>query len=467
MSTDRTPRRAARLRSARRRFIVAFAAVVGALAVLAGAGAAVSLGQGPRLSDVQVDPAAATEIAGGRAILTANQALAEIDPAQVVVEPEAAHTVEAAGRAVGVRFTAPLDADTEYRISVEGVRGVGGGPASTLETRFRTPPAEVLILERSETGDDTIYRSGLDGDRVAVLTHPEIDDFRATSDAIVVSVREDGRARLIVTDRDGRNARDVALPGEGMLASLQVSERGGTIGYTYTDLDAATGRQSVLHLSSLRDPGADPVPVEVGEEAPSVDRWRFVPDSSALLMIDFDGELILVEPDGAAPAFLGTALTIDAVTRGTYTAIVERIDAGLVTLDLATGEETPIPQADPEPGTLGYVVPLPDGDSVRRYAVLGEDGLPVGASVVNVSADGETRELLEVAAPDVVQQVCVSPSGQYAAVLVAPDLISNPYDMAAQPLPRTLETRIVEVDSGEPVGTLPGFDISWCQVGPW
>jgi hypothetical protein len=467
MSTDRTPRRAARLRSARRRFAAAFAAVVAALAVLAGAGAAVSLSQGPRVSDAQVDPAAAIEVAGARAILTANQALAPIDPAQVVVEPEAAHTVEAAGRAVGVRFTAPLDADTEYRVSVEGVRGVGGGPAATLETTFRTPPAEVLILERSEDGDDTIYRAGLDGERVAVVSHPEIDDFRATSDAIVVSVREGGRARLIVTDRDGGNPRDVALPGDGIIASLQVSERGGTIGYTYTDLDAATGMQSVLHLSSLRDPGADAVPVEVGDEAPSVDRWRFVPDSSALLMIDFDGELILVEPDGADPAFLGTAVTIDAVTRGTYTAVVERIDAGLVTLDLATGEETPITEADPEPGTLGFIAPLPDGDSVRRYAVLGDDGLPAAASIAHVTAEGQARELLHVAAPDVVQQVCVSPSGQYVAVLVAPDLIDNPYDMAAQPMPRTLETRIVEVDSGEPVGALRGFDISWCQVGPW
>lgn len=468
MSTE--SRRAARARAGRRRFALAFAAVVGTLAVLVGGGGAVSLLQGPRLSAVEVDPAAAIDVAGSRVILTANQALAEIDPAQVTVEPAAAHTVEAAGRGIGIRFTAPLDAETDYRIRVEGVRGIGGGPIATFETSFTTPPAQVLMLVRSEQGDDTISREGLDGERVAVLTHPDIDDFRATSDAIVVSVREDGRARLIVTDRDGANAREVTLPGDGIVTSLQASQRGGMIGYTYSDLPDASGAmglQSVLHLSSLRDPSAAPVPVEVGGEAPSVDRWRFVPDSSALLMIDFDGELILVEPDGGEPAFLGTALTIDAVTRGTYTAIVERIDAGVVSLDLATGEEQPIVEPDAAPGQLAFVAPLPDGSTVRRYTLLGDDGLPAGAAVAHVTAEGEARVLGEVMAPDVLQQVCVSPSGQYAAALVAPDLVDNPYDSAAQPLPRTLETRIIDVGTGEEVATLDGFDISWCAVGPW
>ncbi|OCG73496.1 hypothetical protein [Microbacterium sediminis] len=468
MSTD--SRRATRLRSGRRRFAVAFVAVVGALAVLVGGGSAVSLLQGPRLSDAQVDPAAAIDVAGSRVILTANQALAEIDPSQVTVEPAAAHTVEAAGRGIGIRFTAPLDAETEYRVRVADVRGIGGGPATTLETSFVTPVAQVLMLERSEQGDDTIYRESLDGERVAVLSHPEIDDFRATSDAIVVSVREDGHARLIVTDRDGSDPRDVTLPGDGIVTSLQVSERGGTIGYTYSDIPDANGdagMQSVLHLSSLRDPSAEPTPIEVGGEAPSVDRWRFVPDSSALLMIDFDGELILVEPDGAEPAFLGNALTIDAVTRGTYTAIVERIDAGVVSLDLATGEEQPIVEPDPSPGQLAFVAPLPDGDTVRRYTLLGDDGLPTGAAIAHVTADGEARTLTEVSAPDVLQQVCVSPSGQYAAAVVAPNLVGNPYDSGAQPVPQTLETRIVEVATGDEVATFDGFDISWCAVGPW
>lgn len=470
MSTDRRSRRDARARTARRRFTVAFAAVVGALALLVGAGAVVSLTQGPRISEVQVDPRAATEAAGSRVILTANQALAAIDPSQVRIEPEAAHTVDAAGRDIGIRFTAPLDDDTDYRIRIDGVRSLGGGPAATLETSFRTPPAEFLMLERDPEGDDTIFRTGLDGDRDAVATHPEIDDFRATSDALVISVREDGRARLIVTGRDGSNPRDVALPGDGMLTSLQVSERAGRIGYVYSDLPDASGQmgvQSVLYLSSLRDPEAAPEPVEVGGEAPSVDRWRFVPDATALLMIDFDGELTLVEPEGGEPGYLGNALTIDAVTRGTYTAIVERIDAGLVSLDLATGEETPIAEPDPSPGQLGFVAPLPDGSSVRQYAVLGPDGLPDAAAVVHVSAEGEASELTRVAAPDVMQQLCVSPSGRYAAVLVAPDLVDNPYDSATQPLPERLETRIVEIGSGEQVATLQGFGISWCAVGPW
>ncbi len=136
-------------------------------------------------------------------------------------------------------------------------------------------------------------------------------------------------------------------------------------------------------------------------------------------------------------------------------------------LDLATGEETPIAEPDPSPEQLGFVAPLPDGSSVRQYAVLGPDGLPDAAAVVHVSAEGEASELTRVAAPDVMQQLCVSPSGRYAAVLVAPDLVDNPYDSATQPLPERLETRIVEIGSGEQVATLQGFGISWCAVGPW
>ncbi|MER7797522.1 hypothetical protein [Microbacterium sp. NPDC096154] len=475
MSTDvsRVRDRRGRDRASLRRFAVALLGVLAGLAVLGGAGAAVSLAQGPRVSEVQVDPAVAVEVAGSRVILTANQALSQIDPDQVTVTPSAPFTLDAVGRSVGVRFTVPLDDDTEYTVRVEGAQSVGGGPAATLEATFRTPPAEVFLLQRDPQGDDTIFRSTLDGENaVPVYAHPVIEDFRATSTRLVVATSEGDVSALHVMDRDGSDVQDVALPGEGIVQSLQVSQRGDLVGYTYSD-PGGQGYASVLFTSRLREPSAEPKPIEVGGEAVSVDRWRFVPDSSSLLMIDFAGELILTDPTSDAdPTLFGGALTIDAIARGTYTAIVERVEQGIRQIDLTTGEESALVEPDRDLGVPGAVVPVPEGaegraGTVRRFQEMIDAATPGRQVLAHVAEDGATRELFEVGPQDALLQACVSPSGRYVAALVAPDIIDNPYDLGTQPVPRELETHIVETDTGEAVSVLQGFDISWCTTGPW
>ena len=461
-------------RTRSRRFVGAMLAVVGVLAVLAAAGAGASLVQGPRVSSVQVDPAAAVESSGSRVVLTSNQALAEIDPSQVTVTPETPFTVDAAGRMVGVRFTVPLDDDTEYTVTIDGAESIGGGAASTLETSFTTPAAEIFVLQRDADGDDTIFRSDLSGSTaVPVYTAGVIDDFRATSTRLVVSVREDDASALYVADRDGGNVQELTLPGEGTVTGLQVSDQGDLVGYTYTDLDVSEteGRASVLFTASLREPDADPAPMSVGDEEPSIASWRFVPDSSALLFVDFEGDLILydAQAESPEPALLGTALSIDAVTRGTYTAFVERIDSeGGIQLDLTTGEETELVAPSEDLGQAGRVLPVPGGGTIREFVRYAADGLPEAQSVAFVDDGGASTSLLEVTGADGLLQTCVSPSGRYVAALVAPDLTTNSYGYEAlQPLPSILETHIVEIATGEEVSRLSGFDISWCEVGPW
>jgi hypothetical protein len=65
-----------------------------------------------------------------------------------------------------------------------------------------------------------------------------------------------------------------------------------------------------------------------------------------------------------------------------------------------------------------------------------------------------------------VLQTCVSPSGRYVAVLVAPDAVANPYDRYQLPMPESLESRVVEIATRTEVVALSGFDLSWCQVPP-
>ncbi len=78
------------------------------------------MAQGPRVTDVQVDPAAAVAASGSRVILTTTQSLEKVDPSQVQVDPATPFTVDTSGRSVGVRFTLPLRDDTDYTITVNG-----------------------------------------------------------------------------------------------------------------------------------------------------------------------------------------------------------------------------------------------------------------------------------------------------------------------------------------------------------
>lgn len=451
-----------------RRFGLTLVAVLGVL-VLVGAGLGiVSLLQGPRISEVQVDAAQAIESSGSRVILTANQSLAEIDPAQVSVEPAVPFTVDASGRGVGVRFTVPLDDSTTYTVTVADVVGAGGGPAATLTTSFETSASSIFLLRRDVDGKDTIFRTDLSGEKaVAVFEHDKINDFRATSTHLVVAVEEDEGSRLIVMDRDGGDQRDLKLPGDGSVGAIQVSERGGLVGYSYSDreLSDTVGRASVLVTQSLNG-GDEPQIIEVGGQEASVFVWQFVPDSAAVLFIDFDGALSLVDRStDTGVQSLGLAATIQGISRGTYTAIVERLDGAVVELNLADGTEQPLAASDPDYGTATSITPFPGG-TLRHVVARDDAGLPVGQAVIRVDDEGKATPLVEVASTDSILQACASPSGQYAAVVIAPDLANNPYDGMLLPLPENVETHLIDMDSGKEMVALTGFDASWCQTAP-
>ncbi|WP_413331892.1 hypothetical protein [Microbacterium sp. 2P06AB] len=474
MSTDGaggTSRRG-RMRERRsRRFVVAMVAVVGALALVGGSSAVLTTVQGPRATSTSVDPRAGIESAGSRLIVTTTQSLEEIDPAQVHIEPAADFTVDTSGRQIGIRFTLPLRDATDYTVRIDGVEGLGGGPAATIEESFSTPALETYILQRG--GDkDTIFRTGLDGENaVPVFTDPHIEDFRATSTHLaVVTADDEGVSTLVVTDRDGAGARELALPGRGFVTNLQTADRGDLIGYTYTDagIGSAGGLESALFTASLTQASTDDEPAQLqfaGGDA-RIDDWRFVPGTDAVLLLGFDGALTLVSAAGGEPVSLGNAITIDGIARGSTEAIVQRA-TGLVAIDLATAEERPLSAADAAAGETQSVTALP-GNADETLRVLSRlDGFTVlSTSAAVVGADGAARDVFTVAPDDLLLHTCVSPSSRYAAFLIAPDAVSNPYDAYALPLPERVQTHIVDLGTGEEMPALSGFDISWCQNAP-
>src|SRR5687768_10970869 len=132
MSTDASTRSGRARKRRSRAFLAAFAIVVGVLAAMRPAGAAASVAQGPRVTDVQVDPVAAAAASGSRLIVTTSQSLADVDASQVTVTPATPFSVDTSGRSVGVRFTLPLFDDTEYTVTFSDVQGLGGGPPATF-----------------------------------------------------------------------------------------------------------------------------------------------------------------------------------------------------------------------------------------------------------------------------------------------------------------------------------------------
>lgn len=474
MSTDAEPRPTRRERTQHRRsrrFLVAMTAVIVGLALVGGAAGVLTSVQGPRATSTSVDPAAAVESAGSRMIVTTTQSLVEVDPAQVHVEPAADFTVDTSGRQIGIRFTLPLRDATDYTVRIDDVQGLGGGPAGSIRESFSTPPLETYLLQRG--GDeDTIFRTGLGGeDAVPVFTHPHIEDFRATATHLaIVSADDEGVSTIIVTDRDGEDPRELPLPGRGVVTNLQTADRGDLIGYTFTDADigAGGGLESALFTASLADARAEDAPAQLqitGGDS-RIDDWRFVPGTDAVLLLTFDSALTLVSASGGTPVALGNAITIDGIARGSSEAIVQRA-SGLVAIDLASAEERALTPTDPAAGETQAVTALP-GDADETLRVLSRlDGFTVlSTTVAVVAADGATRDVFSVAADELLIHTCVSPSSRYAAFLVAPEAVSNPYDAYLLPLPERLQTHIVDLGTGEEVSVLSGFDISWCQSAP-
>lgn len=459
--------RAHRRRS--RAFIGGFAIVIALLAAVGLVGAAVTTVQGPRVTRVSVDPDAATRAAGSRIIFTTTQSLAEVKPDQVTVAPAAKFTVDTSGRSVGVRFALPLWDDTEYTVTISDVAGVGGGASTTIEKTFQTPPLQTFILQRA-TGGDTVFRTDLAGDAaVPVFSDAQIEDFRATAGHLVISTLDGkGHSHLVVTDLDGANARELTLPGAGTVTNLQSADRGNLIGYTFTDagIGTAGARESMLFTAALGADQAEDPPAAVTREGGEsrVDDWRFVPGTDTLLILTFDGALTLVSPSGAAPVALGNAVAIDGIARGSTVALIERVD-GPAAIDLATAQEAALPATDRALGQVNGVTPLADGTTLRVLALL--DGFTVTSTTVHaVDENGAARPVFGIDPADTLIETCVSPSGRYAAFLVAPNAVDNPYDGHMAPLPQKVQTHVVSLADGTEVIALHGFDISWCQTPP-
>ncbi|WP_084037881.1 hypothetical protein [Demequina sp. NBRC 110053] len=417
------------------------------------------------MTDVLADAESATVTQGSRVIFTSNVPLTAVEPSQVTIEPTTAFTVDTAGRTVGVRLVEALAHDTEYTITVDRVVAVGGGPPATFSTSLRTPPGELLILQREPEGPDRIERLTMDGESLGtIFEHDRIEDFRATQHGALVAVSADsGAATLMLVSDEG--TQEVTVPGHGLLSRLQVSEADDRFGYLWTALPSALpeDQQSGLFIGDLENPGAEPTLVEIGDGAPLLTDFRLIPRSTSVLALDTSQQLLLADQTSATdPTVLGGARWIDDLARFELTALI-RTQTGPQRIDLTTGSLSAVEVHD-ELGTPYAAEDLGDQGVLRSYLRFAENGPLESQSVVLDGPDGESVVVAEVDSDDALVQVCAAPTGARVAVAVAPQIVSNPLDDHLMAVPERVETRVVEVESGEVLFTVPGFAASWCRV---
>jgi len=476
-SSDARPssdvRRAEREHGVFRRRLVGTAA---ALAVVAGGFAVASVAQGPRLEGGQIDAERATRIAGEPLTLTVNQPVASLDVDAVEVEPAASATADAVDRSIVITFEAPLDYAEEYTVRVPGVVGTYQGTPATLEYRFETPDEEVYsLLRRSDQGEaDLVQRSSLARPETEVVfTAPNIQEFARVDDILtVVTVDEDGRNALLLSQGDQPQPLELALPGVGTIRDLAASTTNPIVGFVFDtpEIDGVKQYESTLMTLDLSGAAAAaPQPVLGLDGAPlRVAAWAFVPGTAALVVQDFDQSLFLVDVLGRQPvAPLGVHNEIRGFIAGTSDLVVADPDRGAV-IDLTDGTTTTLELTSAELADNVYPGRVTMLDGASRYLIslvmaTVEDGRNVRSSMLaEVDADGELRQVFAPATEtSLIREYCVSPNGRYVAVAASGDQ-ARPDGYSNNPGYTDTMTSIVEIATARTVLSMQGGFSDWC-----
>lgn len=449
---------AARPRSSRR-WAAAGIAVVACLAAVSTTLAAAALERGPRIRGVDGDPWLAVQQSGVTLVFRADQPLDPRSGEGVRVEPATPFQIEVTGSTMRLRFTGTVDHARDYRVSIPALRGRATGATAQAAFDFATPPLTVTTLERGgsfdRTGgvDDRIVRHDLSsGSDEVIFSAPRIQEYADDGGGVVAAVLdEDGRATLT---RAGHGADPVPLPlpGDGTVGLLRASADAGRTGFVFTGTGAdAQPYTSTLFLVDPADPDAGARAVlDLDGLALQADSWFFVPGSSYLVAQAPSGSLILVDATGSAPPrLLGEVGGLRAVLPASTSLVVDGA-AGPAVLDLTNGTLSDIAGAAADAGSTGTVF-LSGSSSVQWTA---ED-------VVRRTASEPPVGVFRAGAGGRIEEVCVSPSGRFAAVgVVRTEDEIDDYPTRAEWLGRT--STVIDVSSGAAVAEVPGTRPDWC-----
>jgi hypothetical protein len=454
-------------RSGQRRFRITAAVTIAAL-VLATVGLTVANAvQGPRLVSADVNPRMAVERVGQRLVLRLDQAIAEVSVTDIAVTPAVPVALSLERATLIVRFEEVLRHATRYEVVIP-VRSTTTDRASKLSYGFRTPDPEVYVLQRAGSDansgpEDQIVRTVVGaGTRDIVQSAQGIQEYAVAEPSIAVITADDAKAgRLTVGPVDGSEPART-LVDNADIGQLQSSGRAGMFGFVARPL---SGPDQDLVQLQIYDPtaGGDLIKV-VGFDgkplAPQV--WAFVPGTTSIVVQTEDASFFLIDPINGTPARpLGSHVMMHGFVYGTATMIVQD-PGGYTAIDLVTGSASPLPVFDQ--GTTAAVYRLFDlpGDRGLVALVASLAGGNLRYSTVTLTST-RVRPLFAPEPPStLIQQVCLSPNGEYLAVETIPaDAVPDNYPFVLG-YPKAT-TVLVEVATGRSDRAVPGFAVHWCD----
>jgi WD40 repeat protein len=290
-----------------------------------------------------------------------------------------------------------------------------------------------------------------------VRSQPRIEQYAVADPAIaVVTSDAAGAATLTVGPLDGSEPNQTLVDNSD-ISQLKSSGPSGLLGFVLTPLSdpyLAPGGQ--LHLYDpvtgklIKVSGFDGKPLEPLD-------WAFVPGTTSIVAQTADNAFYLIDPLNGRPTQpLGGHSRMYGFVPGSTTLIVDD-NGGYKAIDLATGNTSPIPALDlPEAVDLQQLLPL-GGD--RGY--IGWVATEAGAASVVVINDGNARQIYaeEPDATGGIQNICLSPNGQYLAVAKLPrDAATNPDGSGF-----ANKTEFVDTVTGRTDHDVAGSEVNWCN----
>jgi hypothetical protein len=444
------------------RFRLTAAVMIGALSLAAVGLTVANTVQGPRLLDAQINPGSAVEGGGVRLVLRVDQTVAELTADQVIVTPTVPVEPTSDGAALILRFADSLSYATTYEIVAE-VQSATTGASSTLRYSFRTPDGAFYILQRAASNADAdapdhiVHHFIGSTEQRVVRSQPHIEQY-AVADPVIGVVTSDaaGAATLTVGPLDGSEPNQT-LADNSDISQLKSSGPSGLLGFVLTPLnDADLGGGGQLHFYDpvagklIKVSGFDGKPLEPLD-------WAFVPGTTSIVAQTADNSFYLIDPFNGRPTQpLGGHLRMYGFVPGSTTLIVDD-NGDYKAIDLATGNTSTVPALDlPEAAGLQQLLPL-GGD--RGY--VGWMATQDGAASVVVINDGNARQIF-AEEPDPtsgIQNICLSPNGQYLAVAKLPrDTATNPDSSGF-----TNRTEFVDTATGRTDHDVAGSEVNWCN----
>jgi hypothetical protein len=444
------------------RFRLTAAVTIGALLLAALGLTVANARQGPRLLDAQINPGAAVEGAGERLILRVDQIVAESTADQVTVTPTVPVEPTSDGAALILRFGDSLSYATTYEILAKVQSGTTGASA-TLRYSFRTPDGAFYNLRRAASGADTdapdqiVHHLLGSTEQRVVRSQPRIEKYAVADPMIAVGASDAaGASTLTVGPLDGSEPTQT-LADNSDISQLKSSGPSGLLGFVLTSLhDTDLGGGGQLHLYDpaagklIKVSGFGGLPLEPLD-------WAFVPGTTSIVAQTADNSLYLIGPLNGTPTQpLGAHSRMYGFVPGSTTLIVDS-NGDYKGIDLATGNTSALPAiALPEATDLQQLLPL-GGD--RGYVAW--LATQQGASSVVVINDGNIRQIYaEDPNPSGgIQNVCLSPNGQYLAVAKLPrDTATNPDSSGF-----ANRTELVDTATGRTEHDVAGSEVNWCN----